>query len=266
MHRVLLVEDNKVNQMVATGILQRLGLRVDVADNGLDAIGKLTTCGMPYNLIFMDCQMPEMDGYEATQQIREGNAGTENQRIPIIAMTANAMNGDREKCLEAGMDDYLSKPVILSDLDNVLQRWLHQHTEHISNSSGNTVGTDNQTIRHNSLGEEYCIWDKHEALERVMGDEIFLHSLLEIYLNDSQPLINELQAALEASDCEHAHHSIHALKGMAANLSAHYLHQLAQQIELLIKQDDLDEVLQRLPDFLKAFQELEEIFNTCLSH
>ncbi|WP_261843082.1 response regulator [Aliamphritea ceti] len=266
MHRVLLVEDNKVNQMVATGILQRLGLRVDVADNGLDAIGKLTTSGMPYNLILMDCQMPEMDGYEATQQIREGNAGTENQRIPIIAMTANAMSGDRERCLEAGMDDYLSKPVILSDLETALKRWLHQHTGHVSENSVTGETADSQSTHHDNLGEEVCVWDKHEALERVMGDESFLHSLLEIYLSDSQPLILKLQTALEDGDCEQAHHAVHALKGMAANLSAHYLHQLSQQMELLIKQDEISEVLQRLPGFLDACRELEDIFNTCLSH
>ncbi len=264
MHRVLLVEDNKVNQMVATGILQRLGLRVDVADNGLDAISKLTTCSLPYNLIFMDCQMPEMDGYEATQQIREGNAGDENRHIPIIAMTANAMNGDRDKCLKAGMDDYLSKPVILSDLETVLKRWLHQQTGHTADID-TPADTATRHSAGDSLREEFSSWDKQEALERVMGDEGFLHSLLEIYLSDSQPLISELQRSLDAGDCEPAQHAIHALKGMAANLSAHYLHHLAQHLEMLIKQNETDDVQQCLPEFLNACEELETLFNTCLS-
>ena len=262
MHRVLLVEDNKVNQMVATGILQKLGLRVDVADNGLEAIGKLTTSAMPYNLIFMDCQMPEMDGYEATQQIREGNAGEENRRIPIIAMTANAMSGDREKCITAGMDDYLTKPVILADLERVLQHWLHQQAPQSNDTTADTVPPQDAGEHQ----EELVSWDKSEALERVMGDEGFLHSLLEIYLSDSQPLISELQSALHDGNCEHAQHAIHALKGMAANLSAHYLHHLAQQLEQLIKQDETDHVKQRLPEFLDACQELEDLFNTSLSH
>ncbi len=108
---VLLVEDNRVNQMVAKGVLQKLGLHCDIAVNGVDAIEKLKQHEQPYDVLLMDVQMPEMDGYQATKLIRQGEAGSVHQDVIIIAMTANAMAGDKEKCIEAGMNDYLTKPI-----------------------------------------------------------------------------------------------------------------------------------------------------------
>jgi len=125
--RILLVEDNHVNQLVATGILKQNGFKmVDVAANGLEAINSLQQASedMPYSIVLMDCQMPEMDGYEATRQIRAGKADKRNIAIPIIAMTANAMQGDREKCLQSGMNDYLAKPVEPDLLIEKLLEWL----------------------------------------------------------------------------------------------------------------------------------------------
>jgi CheY-like chemotaxis protein len=107
--RVLLVEDNAVNQMLARRLLERLGATVSIADNGLAAIEKLQQGS--FDVVLMDCQMPELDGYEATQRIRAGAAGEPARTIPIIALTANALSGDRERCLEAGMNDYLAKPI-----------------------------------------------------------------------------------------------------------------------------------------------------------
>jgi len=125
--RILLVEDNLVNQKVATAMLAKQGYRVDVASNGKDAIEALSQ--KTYGLVLMDCQMPVMDGFEATRRIRSGESGELNRGIPIIAMTANAMTGDQEHCLAAGMDDYLAKPVAKEKLNAMIALWL-------SNDSG----------------------------------------------------------------------------------------------------------------------------------
>jgi PAS domain S-box-containing protein len=123
-YKILLVEDNKVNQQVAEFMLTKLGYEFEVAENGLEAVNILSNKQDYFDLILMDCQMPEMDGYEASRHVREGNAGKLNQTIPIIALTANAMEGDKEKCLAAGMDGYLSKPIQLAKLKNVLEEYL----------------------------------------------------------------------------------------------------------------------------------------------
>ena len=121
--RLLLVEDNAVNQKVACKMLEKLGYRVDVAGNGQEAVAAHERS--PYPLIFMDCQMPEMDGFEATALIRKMEG--QSAHTPIVAMTANAMQGDRERCLAAGMDDYVAKPIRPKDLQTVLDTWLGNH-------------------------------------------------------------------------------------------------------------------------------------------
>jgi len=127
--RLLLVEDNPINQMVAQSMLQDMGLDVDIADNGEIALQQLKDQQLkPYTLILMDCQMPVMDGYKATQHIRDGKAGWMYEDIPIIAMTANAMQGDKEKCLKAGMSEYLTKPVDEDALKQMLEHFLHKTT------------------------------------------------------------------------------------------------------------------------------------------
>ncbi|MBP0019090.1 MAG: PAS domain S-box protein [Cyanobacteria bacterium SBLK] len=123
--RLLLAEDTRVNQMVVEGLLKKMGLGVDIVANGREALQALDNAGgdRPYTLVLMDCQMPEMDGYEASRQIRAGKAGDRNRNIIIIAMTANAMKGDKEKCLAVGMNDYLSKPIQPQKLSQMLAKW-----------------------------------------------------------------------------------------------------------------------------------------------
>ncbi|MCP4266491.1 MAG: response regulator [Candidatus Brocadiaceae bacterium] len=126
--RILLAEDNIVNQKVVMHILEKkLGYHADIATNGKVALDYLEK--MNYDLVLMDCQMPEMDGYEATQRIRDGDSTVRNHKVPIIAMTANAMKGDREKCLEVGMDDYITKPIKIEKLVDTIERYIHNGSE-----------------------------------------------------------------------------------------------------------------------------------------
>jgi CheY-like chemotaxis protein len=120
--RILVAEDNPVNQKVAQAMLRKMGLHADVVANGQEAVNALRI--MPYDLVLMDCQMPEMDGFEATRSIRQGGAKVLNAEIPVIAMTAFTMRGDREKCIQAGMSDFISKPVQQKELTELLARWL----------------------------------------------------------------------------------------------------------------------------------------------
>jgi CheY-like chemotaxis protein len=132
--RVLLVEDNPTNQLVALAILKKLGVQANSAANGKEAIASLRA--NRYDLVLMDVQMPEMDGMEATRIIRSGEGAVLDAKIPIIAMTANAMQGDHESCLAAGMDDYLAKPVTPAALATMLNRWLNRSVEQIDSGGG----------------------------------------------------------------------------------------------------------------------------------
>jgi CheY-like chemotaxis protein len=120
--RILVAEDNIANQKIVVGQLDKLGYRADVVANGLEAVDAVAR--IRYALVLMDCQMPEMDGWEATAMIRKEEGARGSHRLPIIAITANAMPGDREKCRKAGMDDYLAKPVTLEEIRAVLARWI----------------------------------------------------------------------------------------------------------------------------------------------
>jgi len=126
--RVLLVEDNKINQLVATKMLAEIDIIPDIADNGRIALEKLNSSlkSNSYTLILMDCLMPEGDGYQTTKAIRSGQAELRNQTITIIAMTANAKKGDRKKCIEVGMNDYLSKPLSIENIKKVLHSWIEK--------------------------------------------------------------------------------------------------------------------------------------------
>jgi CheY-like chemotaxis protein len=128
---ILLVEDVKINIIVATTMLCALGHQVDVAENGIQALEAMRK--KEYDLVFMDCQMPEMDGYQCTRQLRQALDVLSNHNVPVIAMTAHAMTGDREKCLAAGMDDYISKPIDSEQLRSVVLRWYGKRSNFVKN-------------------------------------------------------------------------------------------------------------------------------------
>ncbi|PCJ14437.1 MAG: histidine kinase [Gammaproteobacteria bacterium] len=153
--RLLLVEDNQINQQVALGVLEGLNLSADMAGDGKEAMDMLanTPIENPYTLIFMDCQMPVMDGYEASRRIRQGQAGQQSQNIPIIAVTANVMKGDEAKCLAAGMSDYISKPIDANSLESVLRKWLlADNSADLTLMSG--VGDSGDSIIQGGIGQK----------------------------------------------------------------------------------------------------------------
>mgnify|MGYP000633196351 CR=1 FL=1 len=252
--RLLLVEDNHINQEVALGVLDGIELQADVAGDGLEALHALTSAPdeNPYTLVLMDCQMPEMDGYEASRQIRAGKAGTRNQSITIIAMTANAMKGDREKCLEAGMSDYLSKPIEPDALNSMMEKWL---TSSSRSTKINTTTNENMT---NSDKETTVIWDKPAALKRLGGKEKLLNKLLILFANDTSIRVKELQAAVDEGDINEVRNLAHAIKGSAANISGLQLQQLTGEMELIAKEGESPDLKPLMTSINKAFQLLSE--------
>ncbi|HYS04914.1 MAG TPA: response regulator [Candidatus Dormibacteraeota bacterium] len=224
--RILVADDNETNQMVAVQMLRRLGCRSEVAANGLEVIEALKK--IPFDAILMDCQMPEMDGYEATRAIRAAEAAS-GRHVPIIAMTANAMRGDREKCLQAGMDDYLPKPVKVVDLDQALKRWIKK---------GETAGKARRTVSRVVAGPkprtakasgvaspsetsplDSEIFGQLREADRAGGDG-FLAGLIQKYLQEAPTRILALRDAVARADSAVVVKAAHALKGSAGALGA----------------------------------------------
>ncbi|UTF59882.1 PAS domain S-box protein [Gilvimarinus sp. DA14] len=218
--RLLLVEDNPVNQEVAQLILHELGLSADIAGNGKEALIALKNSPShnPYTLVFMDCQMPEMDGFEATGRIRNKEAGESNSKIPIIALTANAMQGDKEKCLQAGMDDYLSKPIDAASMLSTLQYWL------LAEDEKQPQATDREP-------NEDLIWDREQALKSLFNKQDFLDKLLVQFTKTGREKSQILATALNNKDAQLITLQAHSLKGSAGQLKAFKLHKHAEQVE-----------------------------------
>jgi len=249
--RILLVEDNAINQEVAKGILEDMGLAVDVVENGLEAIQALSSATIEarYHGVLMDCQMPVMDGYQATRAIREGQAGASNQTLPIIAMTANAMQGDREKCLAVGMNDYTSKPVDADKLEDVLARWLGEVAS--ANSAVGLAGED-EVNRKKSL----AVWDQPSALKRVRNRQDRLLKLVSLFLEDVPPRLLDLRQAIDEADFEAVSVIAHTIKGVALNLSAEQLADCAVQLQSSTDSKDVDKLKSQHTDIEAAFTAL----------
>ena len=223
---ILVVDDNPINQEVALGILEQLGFdskKIDAASNGEEAIS-LMKDKEHYQLILMDCQMPIMDGYETSRNIRNGEANQRHRDVPIIAMTANAMKGDRDKCLNSGMNDYLTKPIDPDHLLELINRWgVNPTKQKLSKSSEE----ENMTEKI----EQYPIWDKESALNRVRNNEPLLEKIIKLFKTQIPDLFDGLDKAVEQNDIPQIKHFAHTIKGVAANLSGLALQQVSEQLE-----------------------------------
>ena len=261
--RILLAEDNAINQKLAIVLLQKAGYSVDAVDSGAQALAKVQVS--QYSAVLMDVQMPDMDGLEATQQIRQLEKIT-GHHIPIIAMTAHAMQGDRERCLEAGMDDYVTKPLQPKVLFSALERWAQVFdspqvaTESIEDyssqestfsaimdddwfgedgSTASSVAKEVTPLMQNALKMDALPVDFESALDRFAGDQDFMREMFQQYKEQLSERIFEIRGAVQDSDAHRLARLAHNLKGVSLNFSADSLSHVALTLEEISKHNDL---------------------------
>jgi len=254
--RILLAEDNITNQQVALGILKKLGLHADAVSNGAEALRALES--LPYDLVLMDVQMPEMDGLETTKEIRNWKPGAGNSepdtgeegvhqvssfkhrvsRIPIIALTAHAMQGDRECCLEAGMNDYLTKPVSPRALSEVLEKWLPKEEE-------------------TGFKSQIPIFDSAGMIARLMDDENLAKEVAAAFMEDIPRQIASLRGYLEAGDAPGVERQAHSIKGASANVGGERLREVASKMEKSAGTGDLNTAGRHLAEMETQFDALK---------
>ncbi|WP_442936470.1 ATP-binding protein [Nostoc sp.] len=250
--RILLAEDNLVNQKVALKQLQNLGYSADVAGNGKEVLQLLEK--IPYDLILMDCQMPVLDGLETTKEIhRWQESSFVNSRRPVvIAMTANAMKENQQMCLDAGMDDYLSKPVIKEKLAAALQRWgsvIFQAKE---------IYVLEQKVSTTDIGSVDLLIDWERLHQLSENNPEFELELLQIFVEDMQPRLEIIKIAIADSDYEQLALQTHQIKGASANVGATTMHLAAQKLEQLAynqERRDIANLIFELEEFVKRIQE-----------
>lgn len=244
--RVLLAEDNLVNQEVALAMLQNLGLASETVGNGADALELLAREPGTFDLILMDCQMPVMDGFEATARLRQQELFRGNH-MPIVALTANAVAGDRERCLDAGMDDYLSKPFTQDQLSNLLSKWLPAApVQPPASPAPSAVPERGQLLDNRAL----------ESLRNLRAG--LLVKVLDSWLQESPQLLSQLQQALEEQDLIRLHRAAHSLKNSAATLGAGQLSAICLQVEQLARQEQLDEIPALMAELNRHFTAAHE--------
>ncbi|HEY3307106.1 MAG TPA: response regulator [Desulfuromonadaceae bacterium] len=249
--RILLAEDNITNQQVALGILKKLGLSADVVVNGAEALKALEN--IAYDLVLMDVQMPVMDGLETSRAIRNPQNTVLDHTIPIIAMTAHVMPGDREKCLAAGMDDYLSKPLSPQRLAETLDKYLARET-------GQDHRMNNEPVLQAALSgvSEPPIWDKAAILERLMEDEDLTMEIAEAFLVDIPHQLQALKAFLAAGDILGAERQAHTIKGASANVGGERLRAVALELEKAAKARNLNEAGGHMAELEAQFDRLKD--------
>lgn len=235
--RILLVEDNPINQELAIELLQDAGIIVDVAVNGAEAVDKVNTHS--YDGVLMDCQMPVMDGFEATRRIREdGRYG----KLPILAMTANAMAGDKEKCVASGMNDHIAKPIDVAQLFITLAEWITPSSDTLPEEMVCRTTASNSAVVIAGL-------DMKGALERVGGNAELFNKLLGRFAETQKDVLDRITAAADTGDFETAVREAHTLKGLAGNIGASSLYSVAAEAEAGLKKGTsygLEEVFNNL--------------------
>ncbi len=232
---VLIVEDNFVNQKVAQRHLHKLGHRTEVAENGSEALDMLAL--QRYDLIFMDCQMPVLDGYETTRRIRAGRVPNLDPNVPIIALTAYATGSDRQKCFAAGMDDFVAKPIRFEDLQAAIERRLVNDAfaqPRLSSDSGSPFDLTNIVLDRAQF----------DHLCELQGDDDpdFIFDLIDLFEIEMPRRIGEMRVATTAGDCRTLAQVAHTVKGAAANFGARVMQRTCQQIETLARAGKLAEV------------------------
>jgi two-component system sensor histidine kinase/response regulator len=246
--RILLAEDNPMNQKFAITLLKKAGYGVDAVGNGRMVIEVLKQ--RDYDLILMDVQMPQMNGFEATKAIREREG--ESKHTPIIAMTAHAMKGDREQCLQAGMDDYIAKPIEPQELFDAIEKW-------VKSSDRNRATPREGDSKKGNLLKAIPI-DLKTTLKRFGGDKEFFKKMLGEFLNSVPKQLEKLAEAIEKGDEGVVEKEAHSVKGAAGNLGAEAFAQVALQLEILVRKKDLTGAKALLSDLKAELKHLEEYF------
>lgn len=252
--RILLAEDNEVNQQVALGLLQKLGLSADVVPDGLEAIKLLKN--RAYDLVLMDIQMPVMDGFEATRQIRNPLSGVNNPELPIIAMTAHAMQGDREDCIKSGMNDYIAKPILLANLSDVLEKWLPTEADSIAKQSALFTKKCDSDFNYDTT---VPVLDFADLNKRFMGDENLMLIVMQSFLKDMPVQLEILQQSLSDNNRDAVHRQTHTIKGVAANLSAESMRSIAANMEKNSMDGKLDLVAKMVEPLAAEFKKVREL-------
>ncbi len=237
--RILVVEDSHINRLVLLSMLRKEGFDADVVGNGIDALQAMQKTG--YDLVFMDCQMPEMDGYEATRLLRQGKYGVKNPDVAVVAITANALKGDREKCLRAGMDEYIAKPVRKLEIVSVLEKFVDKRlpvAEHAANNNRKPPSSMKNNV----------IFQEEEMLDRLQHDMEVARMIIENFLEDVPQQVARLRAAVVGKTVEDIQMTAHSIKGAALMIGGNMLSKVAFEIEMAAKEDDLSRAEQLLPE------------------
>ncbi len=251
--RILVAEDNVTNQLVATGMLNNLGYySIQIVGNGMEAINAIKN--ISFDLVLMDCQMPELDGFEATRRIRELGKDVQGPDLLIIAMTALAMRKDREEALEAGMNDYLSKPVSLQDLNKILEKWTPVIIKNMDAKSViDSVDKPESAI---DIQESVLpVFEKKAFFDRLMGDKKMAWKIAVAFISDMPVQIEKLAASIAEQNIREACRLAHKIKGASVNLGGEALSNIAFRME---KADNIEILRKLLPDLEEQFTALKK--------